>query len=166
MNKMYAMKRFVFLLLTAVLMSLTASAVPVQPGLWFTLTLADGTTVRAEAHGSEYGSWWEDADGQCYVLQEDGLCVKIDRQTLSENIKKSRAARRQPRRIIDASTVSGLGYPGWNSGGAMPSNGEWDIPVLMVEFSDAKFKPQHTTAHQHTIGHRQQQQPYKQRCGH
>ena len=140
------MKRFVFLLLAAVLMSLTASAVPVQPGLWFTLTLADGTTVRAEAHGSEYGSWWEDADGQCYVLQEDGLCVKIDRQTLSENIKKSRAARRQPRRIIDASTVSGLGYPGWNSGGAMPSNGEWDIPVLMVEFSDAKFKPQHTTA--------------------
>ena len=147
MNNLKTMKRFVFLFLAVVVMSLTASAVPVKPGLWFTLTLADGTTVRAEAHGSEYGSWWEDADGQCYVLQEDGLCVKIDRQTLSENIKRSRAARRtQPRRVLDASTTTGLGYLDWNSGGAMPSNGEWDIPVLMVEFSDAKFKPQHTTA--------------------
>ena len=148
------MIRKIFWMFAAVLMSLTASAVPVKPGMWYTLTLADGTTVRAEARGSEYGSWWQDADGQCYVLQDPSASselarryVKIDRTTLSENIKKNRAARRsQSRRAIYASTDSGLGYPGWNSGGAMPSNGEWDIPVLMVEFSDAKFKPQHTQA--------------------
>ena len=32
-----------------------------QARQWRTLTLADGTTVRAEAYGSEHGSWWEDA---------------------------------------------------------------------------------------------------------
>ena len=52
-----------------VLMSLTASAIPVKRGMWYTQTLADGTTVRAEARGSEFGSWWQDAEGQCYVLQ-------------------------------------------------------------------------------------------------
>ena len=148
------MIRKIFWMFAAVLMSLTASAVPVKPGMWYTLTLADGTTVRAEARGSEYGSWWQDADGQCYVLQDPSASselarryVKIDRTTLSENIKKNRAARRsQSRRIIFASTTDGRGYPGINSYGAMPSNGEWDIPVLMVEFTDAQFKPQHTQA--------------------
>ncbi len=40
------------LILAAVLVSLSAVAIPVKPGQWRTLTLADGTTVRAEAHGS------------------------------------------------------------------------------------------------------------------
>lgn len=38
------MKRLSLLMLATVLMSLTAGAVPVKPGLWKTLTLADGTT--------------------------------------------------------------------------------------------------------------------------
>lgn len=140
------MKRLAFIMLTAVVMSLTASAIPVKPGLWQVLTLADGTTVRAEARGSEYGNWWQDAEGQCYVIQ-DGSYVKIDRKTLAENIKKNYASRRsQSRRILFSNTTNGLGYPGWNSWGALPSNGEWDIPVLMVEFTDAKFKAQHTQA--------------------
>ena len=141
-------------ILAAVLMSLTASAVPVKPGMWYTLTLADGTTVRAEARGSEFGNWWQDADGQCYVLQnpsastEQTRCwVKIDSQTLSERIEKNRAARNtHSRRALYSITANGMGYLGLNSGGAMPSNGEWDIPVLMVEFTDAKFKEQHPHA--------------------
>ena len=136
------MKRLSFIMFGAVLMSLTASAVPVKPGRWTTLTLADGTTVRAEARGSEFGNWWQDGNGQCYVLQ-DGKFVKIDRQTLSEDIKKRSLARRSQTRATAASTLNGLGYKDWNSYGSLPSLGEWDIPVLMVEFTDATFKPQH-----------------------
>jgi M6 family metalloprotease-like protein len=148
------MKKLSLLIFAAVLMSLTASAVPVKRGIWRTLTLVDGTTVRAEARGSEYGSWWQDADGQCYVLQESSASseqtrryVKIDPQRLSENMAKNRAARSgHSRRAVYSTSVNGMGYPGLNSGGALPSNGEWDIPVLMVEFTDAKFKEQHTQA--------------------
>ena len=131
-------------MLSLVLISLTANAVPVKPRQWKILTLADGTTVRAEAHGSEYGCWWEGDDGQCYVLR-DGCFVKIDRNTLSENIEKNYKARRgHLRRSTIPCTTDGLGSLGYNTQGALPSNGEWDIPVLMVEFTDAKFKSHHT----------------------
>lgn len=138
------MKRFGLLIFAAAMLSLTVSAIPVKPGLWKVLTLADGTTVRAEACGSEHGCWWQDSEGQCYVMR-DGSYVMIDRNTLSENIQKNYETRHsRSRRIIFASTTNGLGEPGRNSGGALPSNGEWDIPVLMVEFTDAKFNAQHT----------------------
>lgn len=133
------------LILVAGLMSLTAGAVPVKPGLWQTLMLADGTTVRAEAHGSEHGFWWEDQQGQCYILQY-GEYVKIERETLKGYFEQAHQTRRAngQRRILGTATDDGMGYPGRNSWGNMPSNGEWDIPVLMVEFTDAKFKPEHT----------------------
>ena len=127
-------------------MSLTAGAVPVKPGVWRTLTLADGTTVRAEARGSEHGSWWEDQQGQCYILQY-GEYVKIERETLKGYFEQAHQTRRANggRRVLGTATDDGLGTLDRNSWGAMPSNGEWDIPVLMVEFTDAKFKPEHTT---------------------
>ena len=140
------MKRLSLLMLATVLMSLTAGAVPVKPGLWKTLTLADGTTVRAEARGSEHGSWWEDSDGQCYVMQ-NGQYVQIERKTLAKNIEEARAMRHATtvqRRILGTATDDGRGKAGQNSWGSMPSNGDWDIPVLMVEFTDAKFKAEHT----------------------
>ena len=138
------MKKFLGML-AAVVLSLSAEAIPVSPGQWYTLTLADGTTIRAEARGSEFGSWWEDAQGQCYVLQK-GQYVSIDRETLSSNIEQNVASRSAlpSHRITGTSTTNGMGHPGWNSWGALPSNGEWDIPVLMVEFTDVKFREQHT----------------------
>jgi len=49
-NNTIMMKRFLWML-AAVVLSLSAEAIPVMPGQWRTLTLADGTTVRAEARG-------------------------------------------------------------------------------------------------------------------
>jgi len=66
------MKSTMLLLMAALLMgTMAASAIPVRPGQWATLTLADGTSVRAELRGSEYGTWYQDAQGQCYVRQGD-----------------------------------------------------------------------------------------------
>ena len=60
---------------------LTAEAIPVKPGQWSTVTLADGTKVRVEARGDEYSSWYRDAQGQCYMRQGDTY-VKTDMQAI------------------------------------------------------------------------------------
>ena len=48
--------------------SLAASAVPALPGVWRTITLADGTQVRAQLKGDEYCHYFLDAEGVCYSL--------------------------------------------------------------------------------------------------
>ena len=126
------------------LMAGVASAVPVRPGQWSTLTLADGTTVRAELRGSEYGTWFQDAQGQCYVKQGDRY-VRAEEASSSTSRQTATAVRRSHRGLF-TSTGNGLGSKGKNSGGAMYSLGEHTIPVLMVEFSDTKFSPLHTPA--------------------
>lgn len=142
------MKRTKFLLITLALLlcSMTTNAIPVRPGQWATLTLADGTTVRAEVFGNEYGCWFQDAQGRYYVRQ--GECyVETDWETIAARRKASMAARHVgARRALFSTTISGLGTKGRCSGGAMYSVGEYSIPVLMVEFSDMKFSQVHTTA--------------------
>ena len=142
------MKRTKFILMTVVLLlcSMTTNAIPVRPGMWATLTLADGTTVRAEVFGNEYGCWYQDAQGRYYVRQGDSY-VETDRETIDARRKASMAARHVgARRALFSTTISGLGTKGRCSGGAMYSVGEYSIPVLMVEFSDMKFSQVHTTA--------------------
>lgn len=125
---------------------LTTQAIPVKPGQWTTLTLADGTTVRAELYGDEHGTWFRDVQGRCYTRQGDSF-VETAGETIAARRASLREARRgQGRRIIYPSTNSGLGFKGRNSGGTMYSVGEYDIPVLMVEFSDTKFRQETTTA--------------------
>ena len=142
------MKSAKLLLITIALLlgSMTTSAIPVKPGMWATLTLADGTTVRAEVFGNEYGCWFQDVEGRCYVRQGDSY-IETDRETIDARRKASMAARHVgARRAIFASTVSGLGTKGRCTGGAMYSVGEYSIPVLMVEFSDMKFSQAHGSA--------------------
>ena len=142
------MKSAKLLLITIALLlgSMTTSAIPVKPGMWATLTLADGTTVRAEVFGNEYGCWFQDVEGRYYVRQGDSY-IETDRETIDARRKTSMAARHVgARRAIVASTISGLGTKGRCTGGAMYSVGEYSIPVLMVEFSDMKFSQAHGSA--------------------
>jgi len=128
------------------MVTLSVDALPVRPGQWATLPLAGGATVRAELCGNEYGTWYRDAQGQCY-LREGDIYVEADWATVTARRAAARAAKRvDSRRATYASTNSGLGYKGRNSAGTMYSVGEYDIPVLMVEFSDTKFKAETTTA--------------------
>ena len=108
------MKRTKFILMTVVLLlcSMTTNAIPVRPGMWATLTLADGTTVRAEVFGNEYGCWFQDVEGRYYVRQGDSY-IETDRETIDARRKASQAARHVgARRAIFASTISGLGTKG------------------------------------------------------
>lgn len=128
------------------LLSLTAEAIPAKPGQWSTVTLADGTTVRVETRGDEYCSWYRDAQGQCYARQGNTY-VKTDMKAIYQ---QRRAAEERTgkslRRTLATSTADGLGNKGYYSQGSMYSIGEWEIPVLLIDFSDTKFNEAHTTA--------------------
>ena len=138
------MRKIVIVMAALLMMAGVANAVPVKPGQWRTLTLADGTTVRVEARGDEYSSWWQDAQGQCYVQQGDTF-VMTDMATINAQRYAARERFSRPaRRSILTSTIDGLGYRGLNSQGSQYSLGEWEIPVLLVDFSDTKFSAAHT----------------------
>lgn len=139
-------RRYWLMAVVALLFSMAAEAVPVRPGQWITVTLADGTTVSVEARGDEYSSWWRDAQGRCYVRQGDTF-VMTDLKTINAQRRAIQDRSSSPsRRAICTSTIDGLGNIGWNAQGSQYSIGEWEIPVLMVEFSDVKFNIEHTPA--------------------
>ena len=66
------MKRILTSFLCAALMA-SAFAVPAKRGQFRTLTLSDGTKVRAELRGDEHFSFWMGNDNNAYVRsgQED-----------------------------------------------------------------------------------------------
>lgn len=138
------MKKF-FLALTLMMMTGAMMAIPVKRGMWVTVTLADGTEVRAERVGDEHGHWLRAADGTCYVMEGDAY-VKADAQALQRKREARKAARNAARKVIYASTTDGLGKKGVMSRGSVPSIGAYTIPVVMVQFNDLKFKSTTTVA--------------------
>ena len=132
------MKRFL-LSLTLVAFALTMMAVPAKRGMWSTITLSDGTQVKVERVGDEHGHWLRAADGTCFVA-DGSVYVKADEERLQANRQARIAKRSSKRRAIHASTSDGLGEKGTMSPGAVPSIGEYTIPVVMVQFSDKSFK--------------------------
>ena len=126
--------------LTLLMMTGAMMAVPVKRGMWITVTLADGTEVRAERVGDEHGHWLRAADGTCYVMEGEAY-VKADAGALQRKREARMAARNAAKRkAIYASTTDGLGKKGVMSRGSVPSIGEYRIPVVMVQFNDLKFK--------------------------
>lgn len=110
-------------------------AVPAKRGLWSTITLSDGTKVRVELRGDEHLRYLQAEDGTCYI-KKNGVYERVDLATLQARDVKNRSRRK----VIYASTADGLGKYGQMSLGALPSIGEYTIPVVMVQFSDMAFQ--------------------------
>ncbi len=130
-------KNLLFLL--SLVWSLSVMAIPAKRGLWTTIQLADGTEVQVEKVGDEHLHWLRAADGRCFTL-EDAVYVEQDWSTLEAKRQQRQASRRAGRQVIYASTSDGLGKKGTMSMGSVPSIGSYTIPVVMVQFSDTKFK--------------------------
>lgn len=124
-------------------MTIAMMAIPAKRGLWSTITLSDGTEVKAELIGDEHSRWMQDAEGNCYVKNAEGFYHRADRNSL---LAKSATRKAALRKAIYASTDDGLGTYGKMSMGSVPSIGEYTIPVVMVQFSDTKFKSTTTVA--------------------
>lgn len=136
------------LTLTMLLFMVTAvmMAIPVKRGQWEMIRLQDGREILAQAVGDEHGHWMQAADGTCYVMQENELFLQVDRQELLDKREVRLAKRSSKRKAIYASTSDGLGQKGKMSMGSVPSIGEYTIPVVMVQFSNLKFKNTTTVA--------------------
>ena len=83
------MKTKLFVLLACVFTYLSASAVPVRPGQWKTITLADGERVYVQFKGDEWLHFYEDAEGGRYV-ETDGVFVKADAAMLKSKMRMRR----------------------------------------------------------------------------
>lgn len=114
----------------------TLMAIPAKRGRWSTITLSDGREVRVEHVGDEHAHWLRAADGTCYV-QSGASYVQADPTVMQAKQQRRLHNKLQ---VIYASTSDGLGQKGKMSLGAIPSIGEYTIPLVMVQFPDLKFK--------------------------
>ena len=114
-------------------MTMAVMAVPAKKGMWKTITLADGSELRATLVGDEHGHFWKAENGQAYSLQ-NGVYVAIDAQQVIEKAKARRAkvnAKRVQRRTF--------GHP-------TTITGNKKAIMILVNFSDVKYKASHTNA--------------------
>ena len=126
------MKKFYLTLLLTVV-TVTMMAVPAKRGLWKTLTLQDGTQVRATLVGDEHGHFWKAENGQAYTLQGDAY-VPVDAQQVIQRAKVRRAkvnAQRVQRRTF--------GHP-------TTILGKKKAVMILVNFKDQKFETGHNNA--------------------
>lgn len=126
------MKKLIFTFALAVL-ALTASAVPAKPGLFRTLTLSDGTTVKAQLVGDEHGHYWLSADGRAYQ-QVDGMAyfseVSIETLKVKAQARRSQANARRAKRLEAPRRIGEVGnYIGKKKG-----------IIILVNFSNVAFQ--------------------------
>jgi len=134
--------------LTTILLTIiavTAMAIPAKRGFWKTITLVDGTQVRAELRGDKNFCCMVDEAGNRYVRNDSATYRLVTDDEVTAKQNKSRA-RRAAKRACYSSTTDGLGEYGKMSMGAVPSIGSYTIPVIMVQFSDQQFKSSTTVA--------------------
>ena len=114
-------------------MTMAVMAVPAKKGMWKTITLADGSELRATLVGDEHGHFWKAENGQAYSMQ-NGVYVAIDAQQRMEQAKARRAkvnARRVQKREF--------GHP-------TTITGNKKAIMILVNFNDVKYQASHTNA--------------------
>lgn len=126
------------LLTTFSLLAMTAVvlAAPAKRGVWKTVRLADGTEVRVELKGDEFGHFWQSADGVKYIEDNARGVYKVaDMKTVSEkasarrrSVSKARSAARlrRPKAPLYTGSKKGL--------------------LILVQFTDKKFKASNNLA--------------------
>lgn len=120
--------------------AISAGAMPVRPGLWRTLTLADGTTVRAEMTGDENITFWRTADGTCYRQTADGKTfMKVSAAILQQELDG--VIRQKAKRAEAIKAALPKRSPAKDSG---KYSGKKKCLVILANFADTKFKEGHT----------------------
>ncbi|MBQ6062664.1 MAG: M6 family metalloprotease domain-containing protein [Prevotella sp.] len=126
------------MLLFAMLVSLSANAVPAKPGLVRTLNLSDGTTVSARLVGDEFGHYWLGTDGKAYRADAaTGLFQAVDAQAVmaSAKVKRTQANTRRTARMAPRKVGGGGNYTGKKKG-----------LIILVNFYGTTFKSANNNA--------------------
>ena len=135
------MKR-ILLSISAVLAAIAIQAMPVKPGICRNITLADGTVVKAELVGDEHLTDWRTADGACYrQTPSAGVFSKVELSALQSEydaVVAQKAAREKA--ILESARTS---MPVKKVEGSK-FQGKKKCLVILANFADTKFKPEHT----------------------
>lgn len=135
------MKR-ILLSISAVLSAIAIQAMPVKPGICRNITLADGTVVKAELVGDEHLTYWRTADGACYrQTPSAGVFSKVELSALQSEydaVVAQKAAREKA--ILESARTS---MPVKKVEGSK-FQGKKKCLVILANFADTKFKPEHT----------------------
>lgn len=116
-------------------MTLTVSAVPAKRGLWKTLTLSNGTEVRAQLVGDEHGHYWQAEDGIAYIQAVDAdYYVPVEaKQVLAK--AKARRAKVNAQRVQKRE----FGHP-------THYEGQKKAIIILVNFKDKSFQSSNNNA--------------------
>ena len=128
----------IFLTLALTVVALAVSAIPAKPGIIRTLTLSDGTTVKAQLIGDEHGHYWLTQDGRAYQQQEGTAYfseVSLSSVTTKAQARRSqsnarRTKRLAPRRVGEVGAITG----------------KKKGIIILVNFSDVSFQEANTNA--------------------
>ena len=131
------MKKSLFIAFALLTMSLVVMAVPAKKGVYKTLTLSDGTTVRAMLVGDEHGHFWRADDGQTYV-QKNGIYQTVDTKDI---VEKAKARRLQSNALFSRRLSRTRGLSDFNH--------YYDKKkgiIILVNYADVQFKDENDNA--------------------
>ena len=131
------MQQRIFILNALLCLVLSVWAVPAKRGVWCSLSLVDGTEVKAQLVGDEFLHYYVSEDGTKYVQDEStGLYRKMTDEVTAQRraaVRRAQAQGRQKKmlRKAQASNV----FQGTKKG-----------LIILVQFTDSKFKSGHDLA--------------------
>lgn len=129
-NQQKRMKK-TLLSIATILLSVCAMAIPAKPGLWRTLTLADGTEIKAQLKGDEHLHFWATEKGDYYIEQANILLPISEEQLQLQYQQSRRSAIKAASRLNSPYKVS--------IGERTHYSGQKKGLVILVQFTDVKF---------------------------
>ena len=111
-------------------------SVPAKRGVWRTVTLSNGLTIKARLCGDEHAHWWQAEDGRCFDVDSLGKGKAVVPQELMSKARSRMAARRQAARRANAKKTSQRIATNGNTG---KFQGQRHGLIILVNFADSKF---------------------------
>lgn len=111
-------------------------SVPAKRGVWRTVTLSNGLTIKARLCGDEHAHWWQAEDGSCFDVDSLGKGKAVVPQELMCKARSRMAARRQAARRANAKKASQRIATNGNTG---KFQGQRHGLIILVNFADSKF---------------------------
>lgn len=111
-------------------------SVPAKRGVWRTVTLSNGLTIKARLCGDEHAHWWQAEDGSCFDVDSLGKGKAVVPQELMSKARSRMAARRQAARCANAKKASLRIATNGNTG---KFQGQRHGLIILVNFADSKF---------------------------
>lgn len=128
------MKQRIFILNALLCLVLSVWAVPAKRGVWCSLSLVDGTEVKAQLVGDEFLHYYVSEDGTKYVQDEStGLYRKMTDEVTAQRrsaVRRAQAQGRQKRMRRKAQANNA--FQGTKKG-----------LIILAQFTDSKFKSGH-----------------------